>query len=448
MTRRRRAVVAVALSAATAAAQADLVISGRCFEVRCSGVEERVAQQALATVEPVWQRVCAWFGVPPTPPRAPLSVYLYRDASDYRQADRRLTAGRFAPNQAMSHWGTKSAHVAVQPPCPDALLAARGLPLQTQAMLAWEACHIVRYELCENFRVHPGWFYDGLAATVSMRVLAQLHPGLGPQPFFEQRWVRARRLASTGDLPGVQQLVTDRIQGLQMRDRYAARVAFFGFVEQAAPEQLRRVAGVVRATRVGTDYASTIVDAALEELGGLQRAFHRRAGDARPTWDEQIRSLWCRGDEWDQQAFPEADAVAIRSETVRGPGLRARGAVKIEACGPRELRLLVGCTARGGFALALRPGGFQLVDVGTDGSVREVVAEGVCATLRVGVFCSFSLDVRGRDVTVAVDQESWKCELPRRLPSVVRWGVSATRGGAGFSFGSAGTWRGVRVEPQ
>ncbi|MAD35009.1 MAG: hypothetical protein CMJ88_14815 [Planctomycetes bacterium] len=448
MRRRRCAVVAVALSAATAAAQVDLVVSGRCFEVRCSGVEERVAQQALATVEPVWSRVCTWLGVPPTPPRAPLPVYLYRDASDYRQADRRLTAGRFAPNQAMSHWGTKSAHVAVQPPCPDALLAARGLPLQTQAMLAWEACHIARYELCENFRVHPGWFYDGLAATVSMRVLAQLHPELGPQPFFEQRWVRARRLASTGDLPGVQQLVTDRIQGLQMRDRYAARVAFFGFAEQAAPDLLRRVASVVRTTPSGTDYAKTVVDAALEELGGLQRAFHRRAADARPIWDEQIRSLWCRGDEWDQQAFPEADAVALRSEAVRGPALRASGAVQIEACGPREMRLLLGCTARGSFALALRPGGFQLIDAGVDGSVRQVVAEGVCDELRVDVFCPFSLSVRGRDVILAVGRESWTCELPRTLPRDVRWGVSAARGGAGFSFGSAGTWRGVKVEAQ
>jgi|GEM_PF-3449640 len=428
-------------------AQADVVVEGRFFELHCSGVDERVATQALATVEPVWPEVCAFFGEPTSPPAELLRVHLYREVDDYRRADRRLTGGRFGPNQAMSHWSSKSAHVAVQPPCSDAVIAAQGLPMQTMAMLAWEACHISRYALCPNFRVHPGWFYDGLAAIVAQRVLQGRYASLGPQPFFAQRWVRSRRLAASGDLPGVRQLCTDATQGLEMRDRYAARVAFFEFAERRDPQALRRVAVKVRNTSAGTGYAGAVADAAREELGALERAFHAFASVARPAWDEQVRSLWCLGGDWQQQAFAEASAIAIRGEPVRGAQFDARGEVKIQPCGARQLQLLFGWTSGGGFAMAFEAdAGFALLAVASDGSVRRVLREGRCEALRAGAFCSFELSVVGRALSLRLAGDSWQLELPQPLPREVRWGVAAASGGPGEEFGSAGVWRGLRVE--
>jgi hypothetical protein len=439
----RRLVAGFALAGALAA-QVDPVVVGRCFRVCGHGVDEQAARQALSTVEPVWPAVCAFFGAPSTPPPTPLTVHLYRSVDDYRAADRRLTGGRFGPNQAMSHWRTKSSHVAVQPPCPDALLAARGLPMQTRAMLAWEACHIARYELCANFRVHPGWFFDGLAAAVSLQVL----PGaeLAAQPFFSQRLVRAGRLAEGGDLPGVRQLLIDETQGLQMRDRYAARIAFFAFAEQRAPDSLRQVARTIRATAAGTTYAGTVAAAAAAELGGLQRSFHDFVEAAQPRWDERVRSLWRSGDGLRQHAFAEADAIALRAASVRGEGVVVRGEVCIEPYGPKEMRVLFGWQPRGGYALAMAAGeGFKLLSVASDGSDRAVLGEARCDGLREGAFCRFELTSTGRAVRAQVAGGELEVELPEPLPATIRWGLSARSGGAGAEFGSVGVWRGVRV---
>lgn len=207
----------LATTATGLAAQDVAIARGEAFELHLHGGSERVAKQALEVVEPVWPIVCKVFGSPDARPERLLEVHLYRDVDGYLRADRELTGGRFGPNQAMSHWNSKSAHVAMQPPCTDALLDRLGLPLQTEAMLAWEACHIARFELCPNFRSHPGWFHDGLAATTAQQVLRQRHPKMGEQPFFTQRWRRVRRLADDGDLLAVAPLLGDETHGMAMR---------------------------------------------------------------------------------------------------------------------------------------------------------------------------------------------------------------------------------------
>ncbi|MEC8652836.1 MAG: hypothetical protein VYA51_09700 [Planctomycetota bacterium] len=429
------------------AAQDEPRVTGRFFEVRGHGVTREVAAQALSTVEPVWPAVCDFFGVPATPPSVPLAVHLYRDADGYRAADRRLTGGRFGPNQAMSHWRTKSSHVAVQPPCDDKLLAARGLPMQTRAMLAWEACHIVRYELCPNFRLHPGWFFDGLAAAVARRVMTAADAA--PQPFFSQRWLRARRLAKEGDLPGVRQLLTDETQDLQMRDRYAARIAFFAFAEERAPEALRRLATKIRGTAASTTYAGTVAAAAVTELGGLEQAFHRFAVEAAPAWDEQVRSLWRVGDGWRQQAFAAADAIALRTVQAPRAGFGARGEVRIEPHGPMEMRLLFAWGAGGGYALSMTAGkGVKLLSVAANGSARAELAAARCDGLRPGAWCRFALSVADGSVYAQVAGHKLEAALPEPMPEQVCWGLSACGGGAGAAVGSVGVWRDLVAEPR
>lgn len=442
----RRAFAAVCGLAFGLVAQDVSVAKGRCFELHLHGGDERIAKQALAAVEPVWPAVCDAFGVEQRRPAEPLRVHLYLDVDDYRAADRRLTGGRFGPNQAMSHWNSKSAHVAMQPPCPPAVLREHGLPLQTQAMLAWEACHVVRFELCPNFRVHPGWFHDGLAATVARRVLRERHPEMGEQPFFTQRWSRVRRLADDGELIGVRQLLVDETQDLSMRDRYAERIAFFEFAQRQRPRRLRELAGKVRKTTPGTAYAGTIADAALAALGGLDRAFRAEAGSVRPAWDEQIRSIWCLGDDWVQHAFAESNAVAFRSEPVRGARFLAKGEVCIHAGEKQQMNFLFGRTAEGFYSLAITAGaGFTLFDHRFQGNIWRVVARGRHEDVRAGVFVPFELSAKGLDLELRLAGESWQLKLPRALGREVRWGLGAQAGGAGARYGSAGIWRGVEV---
>ena len=441
----RAAWVGAALTAALAG-QEPVVVSGRYFEVCCHGGSDRVAMQALAAVEPVWPEVCAFLGAPSTPPAAPLRVHLYRDVSGYRAADRRLTGGRFLRNEAMSHWDTKSAHVALQPPCPDALLAARGLPLQTEVMLAWEATHIARYTLCANFQLHPGWFHDGLAGAVARRTLQRRLPQAKELPFFTQRWLRAKELLRVGRLPSARQLLTDETQDLSMRDRYAVRVAFFGFAAARAPTALRRLAQRIAATEAGPAYAGAILEQAVASLAGLDDAFRAAVAAVAPAWNEEVRSLWCVGDEWRQRAFPQADAIALRCEPTRGSRFGVTASVAVLDAGSACARLLFGLEGRRGFALSLAPArGYELLALGPQGEALEVLARGACDELRVGAACPLELWVDGRDLELQVGAARRRVRLPRALPRDVRWGIAAESAGVDERYGSAVVWRGVRA---
>ncbi len=439
------AALALALSAL---AQQPVVVTGAAFEVHGHGVPRVVAAQALAVVDRVWPEVCAVFGAEPDAPAQRLEVHLYRDLDDYLRADRRLTGGRFGPNQAMAHWDSKSAHVALQPPTPDALLAARGLPMQTLAMLAWEATHVARFELCANFRVHPGWFHDGLAASTSRSVLGEAVARVDDQPFFTQRWLRVQRLLASGDLIGVRQLIVDEVNELSMRDRYAERGAFFQFVQEARPDRLRALARVVRRTAAGPRYAETVERAARAAFEGVDGAFRARAAGLRLRWDERVRSLWMVDGELRQRAFPAADAVAVCNEPVRGGGVRASGAVRVDACGPQRMVLLFGEAERSVYRLAFTVGrGFTLFEQRPDGT-RTVVATGRTDAVRADAFVPFELSGRGRDLVLRLAGEKWPITLPRPLAQEARWGVAAEAGGDGADYGSSGAWRGLIVGPR
>jgi len=438
--------VVFAALAAGLVAQDVAVAKGEHFELHFHGGDERVARQALAVVEPVWPLVCEVFGADTERPEQPLEVHLYRDVDGYLAADRKLTGGRFGPNQAMSHWNSKSAHVAMQPPCADAMLARHGLPLQTEAMLAWEACHIVRFELCSNFRSHPGWFHDGLAATIAQRALQKLHPKMGEQPFFTQRWWRVRRLADEGDLLPVRLLLTDETHGLSMRDRYAERIAFFEFAQQKRARQLRQIAEKVRTTGGGTGYAGKVSKAAVKALGGLDAAFRRRAASAEPVWDEQIRSIWCLGDDWRQRAFADSNAVAFRTEGVRGGRFRAKGQVCIYAGKKQQMNFLFARTDGGFYSLAITAGyGWTLFDHRFDGNVWNRVGQGRVDDLRPDTFVPFELVGKGKQLELKLGEGAFEVTLPRPLPDEIRWGVGAQAGGSGAPYGSVGVWRNVQV---
>ncbi|MFT4513498.1 MAG: hypothetical protein ACI89X_001905 [Planctomycetota bacterium] len=433
------------LSMQGALAQAPSV-SGNYFTVTYEGGDERMAKQALAVVEPVWPLVCAAFGVKRARPKERLSVVLYRDVDGYLKADQKLTGGKFGPNQAMSHWDSKSAHVAMQPPCDDGSLAEHGLPFQTQVMLAWEACHIVRFELCPNFRSHPGWFHDGLAATTAKAVLRQLHPKMGQQSFFTQRWWRVRRLVEAGDMPSVSALLADQTQDLDMRDRYAARIAFYEFVHANYPTKMVKMAKAVRATGGGTGYAGKVQKVADRMLGSLGKQFVANVSKREITWDESVRSLWLFGGEWRQRAFANRKAIAFAAKTVSGGAFHAKGKVFIRDGLSRQMNFLFAKSDAGYYSLALTAGtGWTLFDHRIKGNEWRVVSRGNESKMIVDKDVLFELRGKGSKLTVKLAGRSWKVDLPRDLPEELRWGIGAEAGEHGARVGTFGIWRDVKV---
>lgn len=420
--------------------------TGKFFKVTCEGGDEHTARLALKVVEPVWSRVSAAFGVPATKPEQPLVVVLYRDIAGYQKADRRLTGGKFQPNQAMSHWRSKSAHVAMQPPVNDAYLQRFGLPMQTKAMLLWEACHVARFELCRNYRVHPGWFIDGLAANVASDVLKQLHPLGGEQPFFTQRWWRVRKLAEMNKLPSVADLLRDRTQSLDMRNRYAVRIAFFEFAREHHWDKLQRLADRIRRTRTGTSYAGKVQTAAVAALGDLDEEFRAWAAAKSPAWDERARSLWCDGIAWYQTSFARSSALAFHSQPAVGDKFEASGTVWIHDGKAQQMNFLFGRTDHGYYSLALIAGvGFKVFEHRAAGNEWRVIASGEAPDCRAGVDVSFGVTAVGTDLSVKLATRTWQFQLPKALPNKVIWGVGAQSGTKGAKMGSAGVWRGVSV---
>lgn len=438
-------VLPLLLSMQGALAQAPSV-SGKYFTVTCEGGDERMAKQALAVVEPVWPLVCAAFGTKKARPKKKLSVVLYRDVDGYLKADQRLTGGKFAPNQAMSHWDSKSSHVAMQPPCDDASIAEHGLPLQTQVMLAWEASHIVRFELCRNFRGHPGWFHDGLAATTANKVLHQLHPKMGEQSFFTQRWLSVRRLLKSGDMPSVSALLADQTQDLEMHDRYAARIAFFEFVATTHPDKMLKIAKAVRGTGAGMSYADKVKKVADRVLGSLGDEFAADVNKREIAWDEGGRSLWLFGDEWRQRAFASSRAVAFATKPVSGGAFHAKGTVFIHAGKTQQMNFLFAQSDKGFYSLAMTAGsGWTLFDHRSKGNEWRSVSRGNEPLMIAGKDVPFELKGKGGKLTIKLAGRSWQVDLPRVLPEEIRWGVGAQAGQNGAGMGTFGIWRDLKV---
>lgn len=413
---------------------------GDCYALVCHGGDEALAEQALAVVDAAWPIVAEVFGVPDAKPERPLEVHLYRTSEQYIAADDALTGGKFRRNLAMSHWGSRSAHVAVQPPCGDEALRALGLPPLTVAMLAWEATHVARFELCPNFRQHPEWFVDGLAAWVAAQVVAARHPA-APEatPYWADDMVRVRRLLEERKLPPARSILSDAVNDLDLRDRYATRAVFFSFVALDR-EKLAKVAGAIRRTGGGDGYAAAVLAEAMAAFGGADGAFAKHVRNLRPQWEEVYRSLWTAGTEWPQLAFPDRNAIAWRREPLAAGGLEAKGSLRILPGDARQMNFLFARGEEGFYSLAfVADQGFVLFDYRSKTEEWVRVGAGNAPGLRLGVSTDFAVNGRGTKLKVTLDGKSWDLDLPRPLPDRVAWGLGA-------QAGSAGLWQRVAVE--
>lgn len=433
------------------AAPAAATKAGRCYVVTVHGGDDVLAQQALDAAERAWPIVAAAFGVADAPPPAPLAVHLYRTIGDYQQADQQLTNGRFQRNLAMSHWESRSSHVAVQPPCSDETLRAVGLPALTLELLAWEAAHLARFQLCPNFRNHPMWFADGLGAATGRAVAEVLRPGggLDQLPTMATDVTIAQRLLGQKKLPAASSILADAIDELDFGDRYAVRAVFFRFLQgDAYKGKLPKLAEVVRATGGGEGYARAVQAAAAKIAGGtVDKDFAAFVQKARPKWREVYRSLSTAGKAWPQIAFPNRNAVAWNLEPVKGGKLYARGTLRILPGGRQQLNFLFARSeAEDFYSLAfVADQGFTVFRYDGANDAWSEVGKANAPALRLGYGIGFAVESTGKDLVVRLDEQSWNFTLPVPLPKDVYWGLGAQAGPQDGPTGSAGLWSDVAV---
>lgn len=451
---RRPASVAIAAALLPLAARAqDGVVkkAGKFAVVHCHGFDEAVADEALATLEKVWPFAAPTLGADGTkPPSAPLVVHLYRTIADYEAAERRLTNGKFRRNLAMFHHDSRTAHVALQPPCSDETLRALGLPAMTVELLAWEASHVARARVFPNFEAHPMWFVDGFAATNARKVLDAVRGGgrTGISVMGQDQQRLVLELARDEKLPKAQAILRDRIDELDFHPRYAARAVLFTMLQ--TPAHADRMKALLRS--VGGLASEKAWEKALgrEVLDGADAAFAKFVDELQPMWSEVYRSLALDEKRMVQIAFPDRNAIAWCRQPVKGRELNATGSLRILPAAAKQMNFLFGRTEAGDF--------YSVAFVADRGvwlfryrSARDEWAElGVKAVpaLRLGYSTAFEITAKRDTVTILVDDVAAEFALPEPVPDPVSWGIGAQAGPAGAATGSAGTWEDLVVRGQ
>jgi hypothetical protein len=317
-------------------------------------------------------------------------------------------------------------------------------------LLAWEATHVARYELCANYREHPEWFADGLAAWVAAQVAAESPPAPpGSRPYWADDMRRVQRLLADRKLPPVTSLLADTVADLDLRDRYSARFVFFSFLaSEPFRERLGKVAGAIRSTGGGAGYAAAVRAEATVAFGGADEAFAAFVKGLRPEWEEVYRSLWTAGTEWPQIAFADRNAVAWRHEPVASGAFAAKGSLRILPGDAQQLNILFSRTEDGFYSLAfVADQGIVLFDYRSKTEEWIRVGAGNAPGLRLGVSTDFAVEGRGAKLKVTLDGMSWELDLPRPLPDGIVWGLGAQGGPEGAETGSAGLWQRVTVLP-
>lgn len=408
---------------------------GESYVLRFHGGDEALAESALALIEPVWPLVAEAFGAAGRKPEKPLEVNLYRTIDGYAAAEHELTGGKFRRNLAMAHPGTRSAHVAIQPPCHDETLRAVGLPAQTLTLLAWEATHLARYELCPNSEGHPQWLCDGLAALVAQQVAAGTVPGRAEtSPYWSTIMRRTQRLSETEKLPSIGSLLSDETSDLDFYDRYGVRCELYAFLASGGSRsKLDKLLPEVRRMGGGSDLAQRVNERALAAFGAQDTSFAKFVASRRPEWEEIYRSLAVTGNEWVQIAFPESNAIAWRVEPLKSKSFSARGALRILPGDSRQLNFLLARTDEGFYSVAfVADDGFSVFDYRSRSNEWVRIGGARAPALRLGVSTKFAVQAKDRELVVDVDGSSWKFALPRPFPDSVVWGLGAQAGGAGI----------------
>ena len=325
-----------------------------------------VAQAALKVADAAWGPVARMLGRKGAKPTKPLEIHLLETPEDYRAVDEELTGGRFARNNAMAHWDTRSAWIAVVPRSCHQALERIGLPVTVQRVVAHEYAHLAIFDQLPNFRHHPDWLAEGLALLVEDEAIeaAGLVERLEQRPLASQRMRNLKKLLASGRLPEIPALIRDRLPGLEMHDRYAAWWGWMRFLLEGerAPRMLlvlRRVPRMPADGRLGRDLIAGL-DLLLGNGRGtfrkLEREFHEWIEALSPAWSEYWRMLDTRDDAWCHAAYADLAAISLRTEPPKSGDYDLAGRVELADLAEGEASVLFAQKGERHVALHVRPG--------------------------------------------------------------------------------------------
>lgn len=428
-------VVALACGGVAFAQRERVERVGDRFAVRLHGVTDddaarRIAGEALAVAEATWRPAVEIFGSPPR--GEPLEIHLHRYAAGYADAEARITGGAFRHNLAFSSFRQRNAHVAIQPDARDGVVERVGLTPLTRRQIAHEAAHLVSFAAMPSYADHPAWFSEGAAMHVAERVARarRFAARASVDPETSTRIVVTRALREADRLPGVADVVHDRLGDLDGEQRYAVHWLVFRTLMRGPWRT--RFAGVLDSARrlaPGRDFPARL--AALFEA--VFDAADRRAIDAaigawldaqQPRWSVASPSIdTTDGGDWLQIANRDAPAIAWRTEE-NDAGFRIAGALSLDA--DSEASVLLGRTDAGCHAVvfSVDPPGLRVERRG-----RRAPRSLCRAPLAIepGRRLRFTVRVAPESLEIVVDGDVI-ATIPTTVPAG-RWGVAVGEGG-------------------
>ncbi len=434
--------VAALFSASPSPAQ-ELSRKGPHVQVICDFENEQVADSALETAEAVWLAGTELYRLEDAALDELYTLHLYRTAAAYCAADSRLTGGRFQENLAFSHHATKSAHVALQPPCSDALLAEIGLPSLTRALIAHEVAHLVRFCAFRNFESHPRWLADGTAYCLEVESLIAKgwSPGWDEDPRLATENCLAKALVDSGKLPSVDELLQDAAADLSFSEVYAVHAVFFRFLKEKLPaKDLRAILDQARRLGDGEGYCDRLHASLTDMLGAkrlsdLDKGLRAYIQGTAPAWREEYRSLETAGDGWVQIAFPDTNAIAWRTQPAGKKPYVLRGAVKMLSAEASQMNVLLDKSDAGFLSVAIVAGyGATAFRYHAEGDRWERLGDGKAPGVNVGEKVSFEVRVAKKSLIVKIGGEDvLRVDLEAEL-SGGPWGLGAQAGSAGIWY--------------
>ena len=358
------ALIASTNALAQARKQAQSVAEGKHFRLVCHFKNSKIAKQALAMVEAVWQPGLAVLGAKVSHAKQPLlAVHLYPNAKAYQAAEENLTGGRFKRNLAFAHFDSKSAHVAMQPELSKSFLEARGLNYQTLRLLAHEAAHLLRYRTTPNYRSHPGWYADGSASWLEAKLLRSTGhiTSLASDPHFSDLMLRGQNLLKKGKLPTLTQILRSETSQLAFYDRYAVHWLLFDYLYTNENKTMQWWIATLRRQGGGKHLGQRLADMLRSKLGRknyarLEKRFVAHVKALQPQWQEVFRSLETAPDAWYVTAFRNRNAIAWQTQDAGKKSWSLSGSFKIFPSKNAQLNILLDRRSCGFVMLAFNAG--------------------------------------------------------------------------------------------
>jgi len=424
------------------------VRAGKLAKVICHFEGERCADAALGVAEAAVRTTLELLGFKAADLKHPVEIHLYRTSAAYREAEARLTGGKFATNNAFSSHAERNAHVALVPDCDDAVLARLGPSRIALRQVAHEAAHLTVFAVVRSFKDHPDWLAEGIATFVEEQALKAngLTAGVMKEPFSSTRMVRARKLRLAGKLPDPAAIFAGDADSLATGDRYSVYWLFFRYLLTSPHEKkTRQLLKSARTLGGGSTYAKRLSERATRIWGrkgltSLGEDFAQYLAHLEPEWEEVYRSLTVDDGILTQRAYASSNAIAWRTTPVRKRTCTIEGTAEILDTGSPQLNLLLGRSDAGFVTVAFRRG-FGVTVLGYDSkrSAWSNLANAKHDKVRSGGPFAFEVRIKGAKVEIRIDGKTVLSADIGKRDLTGPWGL-------GVQAGGAGVWKNVRLK--